>query len=64
MGIFDKVLRSGEGKKVKALAGRYLKPTAMTYVIVGDAATQAKRLEALGFGPPVMLNEELKRVQE
>lgn len=50
--------------KVKALAGRYLRPTAMTYVIVGDAATQAKRLEALGFGAPVMINEELKRVQE
>jgi zinc protease len=51
-------------EQVKALAGRYLRPTAMTYVIVGDAATQAKRLEALGFGPPVMIKDELKRVQE
>jgi zinc protease len=50
--------------RVKLLAGRYLRPTAMTYVVVGDAATQAKRLEALGFGPPVMINGELKRVQE
>jgi zinc protease len=50
--------------RVKSLAGRYLRPTAMTYVVVGDAATQAKRLEALGFGPPVMINGELKRVQE
>ncbi len=50
--------------QVKTLAGRYLRPTAMTYVIVGDAATQAKRLEALGFGAPVLINEELKRVQE
>ena len=50
--------------QVKALAGRYLRPTAMTYVVVGDGATQAKRLEALGFGAPVMINEELKRVQE
>jgi zinc protease len=48
---------------VKSLAGRYLRPTAMTYVIVGDAATQAKRLEALGFGPPVMIKDELNRVQ-
>lgn len=51
-------------EQVKALAGRYLRPTAMTYVIVGDAATQAKRLEALGFGAPVLINSELKRVQE
>jgi zinc protease len=49
---------------VKTLAGRYLKPTAMTYVIVGDAATQAKRMEALGFGAPILINSELKRVQE
>jgi zinc protease len=49
--------------QIKSLAGRYLRPTAMTYVIVGDAATQAKRLEALGFGPPVMIKDELTKVQ-
>nr|WP_295372580.1 pitrilysin family protein [uncultured Sphingosinicella sp.] len=50
--------------QVKALASRYLKPTAMTYVVVGDAATQAKRLEALGFGAPVMIKDELTRLQK
>lgn len=48
--------------QVKALAGRYVRPGAMTYVVVGDAVTQAKRLEALGFGAPVMINEELARL--
>ncbi|HEX8533478.1 MAG TPA: pitrilysin family protein, partial [Allosphingosinicella sp.] len=47
--------------QIRDLASRYVRPGAMNYVIVGDAATQAKRLEALGFGPPVMLNETLAR---
>jgi zinc protease len=42
---------------IQTLAARHLRPDAMTYVVVGDAATQAKRLEALGFGAPIMLNE-------
>ncbi|MCR4340804.1 MAG: insulinase family protein, partial [Gemmatimonadaceae bacterium] len=48
--------------QVQALAGRYVRPAAMTYVVVGDAATQAKRLEALGLGAPVMINEVVGRL--
>lgn len=39
----------------KELAGKYLLPGAMQYLVVGDAATQAERLAELGFGEPVML---------
>ncbi|MEE2690670.1 MAG: pitrilysin family protein [Pseudomonadota bacterium] len=42
--------------KIRALAGEYVTPDAMNYVVVGDAATQAKRLKALGYGAPVMLD--------
>jgi zinc protease len=49
--------------QVRDLAGRYVRPSAMTYVIVGDAATQAKRLEKLGFGSPVMVNDEITRLE-
>ena len=45
--------------QIKALAARYIRPDAMIYVVVGDAATQASRLEALGYGAPVMMNEAL-----
>ncbi len=48
--------------QVRDLAGRYVRPGAMTYVVVGDAATQAKRLEALGFGAPVMINDVVGRL--
>jgi len=42
--------------QIKALAERYIDTDAMIYVVVGDAATQAARLEALGYGTPVMMN--------
>jgi zinc protease len=48
--------------EVRRLAARHLRPAEMTYVVVGDAATQAKRLEALGYGAPVMLDEVLARL--
>lgn len=39
----------------KALAQKYIDPTKMYYVIVGDAATQMEALEGLGFGTPVIV---------
>ena len=41
---------------VKVLVEKYIKPNQMIYVIVGDAETQLDKLEALGFGKPVLLN--------
>jgi len=41
---------------VKTLIDKYIKPSQMIYLIVGDAATQLERLEELGFGKPVLLN--------
>ena len=48
--------------QIQSLASRYVRPAAMTLVVVGDAATQAARLEALGFGTPVMINDVLARL--
>lgn len=42
----------------KALAAAHLRPDAMRYLIVGDAASQAKRLSELGYGDPVLLGAE------
>jgi zinc protease len=50
--------------RIKALSQRFIRPSAMTYVIVGDAASQAKRLESLGFGAPVMINERLNALEK
>ena len=40
----------------KSLAEKYLRPNAMNYLVVGDAASQMDGLKSLGFGDPVLLN--------
>ncbi len=44
--------------KAKALLAKYIRPDAMRYVVVGDAATQSARLKDLGYGDPILLNQE------
>ncbi|WP_299767549.1 pitrilysin family protein [uncultured Dokdonia sp.] len=48
---------------IKALSDKYLDPNKMIYLVVGDAKTQLKKLEQLGYGTPVLLNpkEEIKK---
>jgi zinc protease len=41
----------------KAVAQKYIRPEKMIYLIVGDAATQMKTLENLGYGKPIKLNQ-------
>lgn len=45
-------------KDVKNLAKKYIHPDKMIYLIVGDAATQLDKLENLGYGKPVLLNNK------
>ncbi len=51
-------------ERIRDLAARNLRTDAMTYVVVGDGATQAERLEALGYGAPVMMNEALEAAED
>ena len=39
----------------KAITDKYIVPDKMYYVIVGDAATQLKKLEEIGFGKPILV---------
>ncbi len=39
----------------KAITNKYILPDKMYYVIVGDASTQLKPLEKIGFGKPVLI---------
>jgi zinc protease len=45
-------------EEIRALAERYLDPSAMAWVVVGDARTQLPRLSALGMGPVTLLDRE------
>ena len=50
------VVSNMTGDQLKELAQEYIKPNQMYYVIAGDAATQLKPLEKIGFGKPILLN--------
>ncbi|MFC4634874.1 M16 family metallopeptidase [Dokdonia ponticola] len=43
-------------EEIKALSDKYLDPNKMIYLVVGDAKTQLKKMEQLGYGTPVLLN--------
>lgn len=44
--------------QIRELAKKYVDPDKMYYLIVGDAETQLERLEGLGYGEPILLNEK------
>lgn len=46
-------------EKQLELANKYIDPAAMYYVIAGDAKTQLKELEKIGFGKPILINSGL-----
>jgi len=48
---------------IQKLAAKYLDIDKMNYLVVGDAATQMEKLEALGFGKPELLNAVEKQAQ-
>jgi len=41
---------------IRELAEKYINPEKMYFLIVGDAETQMDKLEELGLGKPVLLN--------
>lgn len=52
----QEIVRDLTVEDIKKLAEQYIHPDQMIYLIVGDKATQFKKLEKLGFGKPVLLN--------
>lgn len=44
-------------EEIQELAQQYADPGKMIWLVVGDAETQMDRLEQLGFGEPILVNE-------
>jgi zinc protease len=57
----EQVVREMTVERVRDLAGRFLDPEAMIWLVVGDARTQLPRLGRLGLGDPVLLDREGRR---
>ncbi len=53
----ENIVKALTVEDVKALAQKYIHPDKMIYLIVGDGATQLKKLEKLGMEKPVLLNK-------
>lgn len=43
--------------EIRSLASKYLDENKMIWLVVGDAKTQLDRMEELGFGQPILIND-------
>jgi zinc protease len=53
----EDIVRNMTLEEHRALAEKYIDPGKMVYVVAGDAATQMKALEKIGFGKPVLYKD-------
>jgi len=51
----ESVIKNITADDAKAVIDKYIVPDKMYYVVVGDAATQLKPLEKIGFGKPILV---------
>jgi len=51
------VVRNITADEAKSIINKYITPDKMYYVVVGDASTQMKPLEKLGFGKPLLVKQ-------
>jgi zinc protease len=54
----EEVIRNMNVEEHKAITNKYIVPDRMYYVVVGDAATQMKPLEKIGYGKPVLIERK------
>ncbi len=59
----EQIVRGMDVPRIQALATRYLDPSRMVWLVVGDAQTQLPRLRALGLGEPIVLDRDGQRVK-
>ncbi|MBL4605074.1 MAG: insulinase family protein [Flavobacteriaceae bacterium] len=53
----EKIVNDMTIGRIQELSNQYLDPNKMIWLVVGDAKTQLKRMEKLGFGKPILLNK-------
>ncbi|MES2900733.1 MAG: pitrilysin family protein [Pseudomonadota bacterium] len=53
----EQIVQSMTVPQIQALSQKYLDPSKMVWVVVGDAKTQLPRMKELGFGEPVVIGK-------
>ena len=56
----EEIVKNMTQERISELARMYANPDQMIWLVVGDAKTQMDRLEQLGFGNPILVNENFK----
>ncbi len=56
----EEIVKNMTIEEISELADQYANPNRMIYLVVGDAKTQLDRLEALGFGKPILISQDFK----
>jgi zinc protease len=51
----ENVIKNMTIEEHKVITDKYIVPDKMYYVVVGDASTQMKPLEKIGFGKPILV---------
>ncbi len=51
-------------EQIQELAKKYVDPTKMIWLVVGDAETQLDRMNQLGYGKPVLLNKRQEKLKK
>lgn len=55
----EDIVKNMTVEEIQALSGKYLNSDKMIWLVVGDAKTQMRRLRQLGFGNPVLINDQV-----
>jgi zinc protease len=59
----EQIVRDMTIERIQELADRFLDPTDMVWLVVGDARTQRPRLRALGLGDPITIDRNGERIR-
>ncbi|WP_435261306.1 M16 family metallopeptidase [Tenacibaculum sp. nBUS_03] len=59
----EKIVNEMTVDKIQELAKKYINPNKMIWLFVGDAETQLDRLNELGFGKPILLNNTKEKIK-
>ena len=60
----EKVVNEMTIERIQELSKKYIDPNKMIWLFVGDAETQLDRLNELGFGAPVLLNNTKEKIKQ
>ena len=59
----EKIVNEMTIERIQELSKKYIDPTKMIWLFVGDAESQLDRLNELGFGAPVLLNNTKEKIK-